>query len=123
MYCLGLIATSIFLIHAHSAQAQDDEVPTFTGERGKPIRILNEKGEVQEELDEAELKSIKAAPPRKFPQLDESESTKKKSMPTVTRGAPSAAKKNKTIDELLKQRRQNRNIRRASGNQPPRKRR
>ena len=59
--CSALFVLVILTQVSVSAQ-QQEEVFTFKGQRGTSIKILNEKGEVQEELAEGDIKSITVKP-------------------------------------------------------------
>ena len=102
-----------------SAQ-QQEEVFTFKGQGGSPIKILNEKGEVQEEVRESDLKSIIVKPKLYIPQRAEQPQNVRRHPQNRTK---KSVKSNKSLDELLNERRKK--LRRSTAylNRPPRKRR
>jgi hypothetical protein len=113
-----LLAMSLF---SAPTSAQQQEVLTFEGKGGSPIRITNEKGEVQEEITEKQLERIIVKLKPRIPQQFEEQGQEPRSVaPQTTR---ISTKSDPTIDEMLKTRRQNLKMRKARADNPPRKRR
>ncbi|MFP6597048.1 MAG: hypothetical protein VCC01_06290, partial [Candidatus Hydrogenedentota bacterium] len=102
-----LCALVAILLFSVPASAQQKEVLTFQGKDGPPIKIVNEKGEVKEEVSEEQLKRIIVRTKLRIPQQKENAGEAEGS----TRNS---AKTDPTIDEMLKKRQANLKKRRAS---------
>lgn len=107
------------LLYSFPAPAQQKEVLTFEGVGDSPIRILNEKGEIKEEVSQQQLKMITVKPKLIIPQRRDKPTEEKK----PADNSVLTAKSDPTIDEMLKTRRENLKKRRAYADRPPRKRR
>ncbi|MFP6616815.1 MAG: hypothetical protein VCB26_10460, partial [Candidatus Hydrogenedentota bacterium] len=105
------------------ASAQQKEVLTFQGKGGSPIKIVNEKGEVKEDVSEEQLKRIIVRTKLRIPQQKENAGEAEGSTRDAAQAKRNSAKTDPTIDEMLKKRQANLKKRRARADRPPRKRR
>lgn len=118
-----LCALVAILLFSVSASAQQKEVLTFQGKGGSPIKIVNEKGEVKEDVSEEQLKRIIVRTKLRIPQQKENAGEAEGSTRDAAQAKRNSAKTDPTIDEMLKKRQANLKKRRARADRPPRKRR
>ena len=104
------------------AQAQQEEVLTFKGEGGTSIKVLDENGEVKEEINDDSIKNIVVAPKWSIPKTFEEEEPEEKSVGNAPKADRNPGERNKDIDDMLKLRKQKFRTSRAYVNRPPKKR-
>jgi len=115
------IALAVTLTAAPSPAQKQEEILTFKGEGDSPIKVLNEKGEVQEEIREDQIKKFIVAPKWSVPKRLDDTPPKKEPARNAVPSSVQPAKPNKTIDEMLKERKRFRRKSTAKANRPPKK--
>lgn len=100
----------------------DDEVLTFKSDGTGTIEIIDEKGEIQEEVKTEDLKQIRVKPRLSIPKEFDQPAPGRRPSRNAAQAKPGSAETNKAIDKMLETRRKTLKKRKAMASRPPRKR-
>ena len=117
-----LVLLPILLMYA-GVLGQQEDVPTFKGERGSSIKIIDGKGKVKEELSREELKTITVTPKLSIPLQDRKTTDSKLPRRIDIQRVSRSVETNATIDEMLNNRHAKLRKPVVRRDRPPRKRR